>query len=55
VARAICRRVERQAVALASVEVVGADVVPYLNRLSLALFSMARLASALSGEPDERA
>jgi cob(I)alamin adenosyltransferase len=55
VARAICRRVERQVVALASVEAVGADVVPYLNRLSLALFSMARQASALAGEPDERA
>lgn len=55
VARAICRRVERQAVALASVEVVGAEVVPYLNRLSLALFSMARQAAALSGEHDERA
>ena len=55
VARAICRRVERQAVALALVEAVGAEVVPYLNRLSLALFSMARQAAALSGESDERA
>lgn len=55
VARAVCRRVERQVVALARGEVVPAEVVPYLNRLSLALFSMARQAAALSGESDERA
>lgn len=55
VARAMCRRAERQAVGLASIDGVGADVVPYLNRLSLALFSMARQAAALSGEHDEPA
>jgi len=53
VARAICRRVERQAVRLASAEPTGPHVLPYLNRLSLALFSMARRASFLSGCPDE--
>jgi cob(I)alamin adenosyltransferase len=55
VARSICRRVERQAVHLASVEALGAQVVPYLNRLSLALFSMARLAAHLAGPGDEPA
>jgi len=55
VARAVCRRVERQAVALASTENLGVEVVPYLNRLSLALFSMARQAAVLSGELDDRA
>lgn len=53
VARAICRRVERQAVTLASTEPVGPYAVPYLNRLSLALFSMARQAAALVGEPEQ--
>ncbi len=53
VARAICRRVERQAVALASVEPLGSQVVPYLNRLSLVLFSMARWAATLVGVADE--
>ena len=55
VARAVCRRLERQAVRLASVEALGAQVLPYLNRLSLALFSMARKAAALSGAQDETA
>lgn len=52
VARAVCRRVERQVVGLAVVEPAAAQAVPYLNRLSLALFSMARLAALLSGEPE---
>ena len=42
VARTICRRVEREAIKLASEEEIGATVVPYLNRLSDALFVMAR-------------
>jgi cob(I)alamin adenosyltransferase len=42
VARAVCRRAERDAVALAHAEPVGAFVVRYLNRLSDALFVMAR-------------
>jgi cob(I)alamin adenosyltransferase len=41
-ARTICRRVEREAVALARQEPIGALVIPYLNRLSDALFAMAR-------------
>jgi cob(I)alamin adenosyltransferase len=41
-ARTICRRAERLAVALAREEPVGPHVVTYLNRLSDALFVMAR-------------
>jgi cob(I)alamin adenosyltransferase len=55
VARAICRRAERHAVRLASGESMGPQVLPYLNRLSLALFSMARLATHLAGAQDEPA
>jgi cob(I)alamin adenosyltransferase len=55
VARAICRRAEREAVRLASAEAVGDQVLPYLNRLSLALFSMARQAAVLAGVQDELA
>jgi cob(I)alamin adenosyltransferase len=41
-ARTICRRAERDAIALSRVEPIGAFVVPYLNRLSDALFVMGR-------------
>jgi cob(I)alamin adenosyltransferase len=52
-ARAVCRRAERQVVRLAATEPVGASVLPYLNRLSLLLFSMARQAARLTGAGDE--
>lgn len=42
VARTICRRAERAATALAREEEIGPTVLPYLNRLSDALFVMAR-------------
>ena len=42
VARTVCRRAEREAIALAHHETIGAFVIPYLNRLSDALFIMAR-------------
>lgn len=42
VARTICRRAEREVIALGRVEAIGPYVVPYLNRLSDALFTMAR-------------
>ncbi|MCH7779904.1 MAG: cob(I)yrinic acid a,c-diamide adenosyltransferase, partial [Acidobacteria bacterium] len=42
VARAVCRRAERLVVALAEKEAIGAETVRYLNRLSDALFVMAR-------------
>ncbi|MEM7117148.1 MAG: cob(I)yrinic acid a,c-diamide adenosyltransferase [Chloroflexota bacterium] len=43
VARTVCRRAEREAIALSREEPVGPFVIPYLNRLSDALFVMARL------------
>jgi cob(I)alamin adenosyltransferase len=42
VARTVCRRAEREATALARDETIGPTVLPYLNRLSDALFVMAR-------------
>ncbi|MCA9868294.1 MAG: cob(I)yrinic acid a,c-diamide adenosyltransferase [Anaerolineales bacterium] len=42
VARTICRRAERDVITLAEVELVGSQVIQYLNRLSDALFVMAR-------------
>ena len=41
-ARTICRRAEREVIALARAEPMGAFVLPYLNRLSDLLFAMAR-------------
>ncbi len=51
-ARAICRRAERAAIALGRSEAVGAFVVPYLNRLSDLLFVAARLQNRLDGRGD---
>ena len=42
VARTVCRRAEREVTALAREEGVGPHVLAYLNRLSDALFVMAR-------------
>lgn len=42
VARTICRRAERHVTTLARDESIGPTVLPYLNRLSDALFVMAR-------------
>jgi cob(I)alamin adenosyltransferase len=52
VARAVCRRAEREAVHLGTVEPPGPAVIPYLNRLSLVLFAMARTAAHLVGTGD---
>lgn len=52
VARTVCRRAERLAVTLAREEPVGPFVVRYLNRLSDALFVMARYENFRSGAPD---
>jgi cob(I)alamin adenosyltransferase len=51
-ARTVCRRAERLVVRLRATEDVGEHVVPYLNRLSDALFVMSRHASRLYGEPE---
>jgi cob(I)alamin adenosyltransferase len=52
VARTVCRRAEREAIALARGESVGPFVVPYLNRLSDALFVMARYENHQRGIPE---
>ena len=52
VARAVCRRAEREVVALSRQEAVGAWVVRYLNRLSDALFVMARYENLTRGVGD---
>ncbi len=49
VARAVCRRAERDVIALAREEGVGEYVVAYLNRLSDALFVMARYENLARG------
>jgi cob(I)alamin adenosyltransferase len=51
-ARTVCRRAERHAVALARSEHVGPQVVPYLNRLSDALFVLARWENHERGVPE---
>ena len=50
--RTVCRRAERLAVRLAASEAVGEQVIPYLNRLSDALFVMGRHASRIYGQPE---
>ena len=44
-ARTVCRRAERETVALAAAEPVGATALQYLNRLSDLLFLLARAAN----------
>jgi ATP:cob(I)alamin adenosyltransferase len=50
VARPICRRAERDAVALAATEPMAPEVITYLNRLSELLFVLARAANGVGGE-----
>jgi cob(I)alamin adenosyltransferase len=52
VARTVCRRAERLVVALSRLETVGPHTVRYLNRLSDALFVMARHENKRRGIPD---
>lgn len=49
VARAVCRRAEREVVALAREEIIGRFVIPYLNRLSDLLFVLARYENKVRG------
>jgi cob(I)alamin adenosyltransferase len=51
-ARAICRRAERDVVALASESDLDPAVVRYINRLADWLFMHARLANHLTGQPE---
>ena len=52
VARAVCRRAERLVVSLSREEPVGDSVIVYLNRLSDALFVMARWENRQKAVPD---
>jgi cob(I)alamin adenosyltransferase len=51
-ARTVCRRCERLVVTLARKEDVGEQVLPYLNRLSDALFVFSRWVAANLGEQE---
>jgi cob(I)alamin adenosyltransferase len=52
ICRTVCRRAERECVALARVEEVPPEAVRYLNRLSDALFVWSRWASHAEGVPE---
>ena len=52
-ARSVTRRAERRAVELANNEPINAEALVYLNRLSDALFTFARLVNARDGVPEE--
>ncbi|MBI5863800.1 MAG: cob(I)yrinic acid a,c-diamide adenosyltransferase [Planctomycetes bacterium] len=52
VARTVCRNAERAVLRLREQEPIGRLVVPYLNRLSDALFVMSRHANRAAGHPD---
>jgi cob(I)alamin adenosyltransferase len=54
VARTICRRAERLAVALRDEEPIGDNVIPYLNRLSDFLFTLARWENLKAGLSEEK-
>jgi cob(I)alamin adenosyltransferase len=49
VSRAVCRRAEREVVSLSKQEKVNEQVIPYLNRLSDLLFTLARVVNKRSG------
>lgn len=52
VARTVCRRAERDVIALALDESVGENAKVYLNRMADLLFALARLANLEAGVPD---
>ena len=52
-ARSVTRRAERRAVALANNEPINAEALVYLNRLSDALFTFARLVNARDEVPEK--
>jgi cob(I)alamin adenosyltransferase len=52
-ARAVCRRAERRAVRLGQAEEINGEAIRYINRLSDALFTFARLANARDGATEE--
>jgi len=52
VSRAVCRRAERDIVALAAVSDIPKTAIPYINRLSDLLFTLARFGNAEAGVSD---
>lgn len=54
IARTICRRAERLVVALLEHDAVGDHVLPYLNRLSDFLFTLARYDNMQAGVPEDK-
>ena len=50
--RTVCRRAERDVVALAEEEAIDADLLRYLNRLSDLLFVLARVENRVAETPD---
>ncbi len=53
VARSVCRRAERRVAALARLESINPEAIPYLNRLSSLLFDLARLVNVEEGAVEE--
>lgn len=51
-ARTVCRRAERRTISLARDEGVSPEIIPYLNRLSDALFVLSRWAALRAEEPE---
>lgn len=51
--RTVCRRAERQVLALGETDTVSTDVIVYLNRLSDLLYVTARLANHRDGVPEQ--
>ena len=51
-ARTVCRRAERLVISLAGQDTVGESVIPYLNRLSDALFVLSRWVCLKLGEEE---
>jgi cob(I)alamin adenosyltransferase len=54
VARTVCRRAERLVTALHEHEAIGDHVLPYLNRLSDYLFTLARWENQQAGQSEEK-
>jgi cob(I)alamin adenosyltransferase len=54
VARTVCRRAERLVVALVEQDPVGNQIIPYLNRLSDLLFTLARWENMKAGVAETR-
>ena len=51
-ARTVCRRAERETVALSNVEKINHEIIVYLNRLSDLLFVLARFENYSSHHPE---